>query len=554
MPLKLVGSTAEWSFPVVFLTSLVVLLLSLLFVLRIRRKLLMKLPPGPPTWPIVGSMFTIIRTRGRPSSRVFTTLAKRYGPLLFFWIGLRPTIVVSSAEMAMALLRTCDRTFASRPKFAPGKYLGYGYSNVVFAPSGPHFRLLRKLYASELLSPAKIERMLPLRMEEVGATIRCILESVASADEQAKACVIDVRSLMLSANLNIIGRMLFSKRLFDLDTKPDTDVHHTADGLGVPAVSPRRKAAEEFKSFVKEATKLIGGSFNAGDYIPALRWLDLQGVERTLRQFQPKIERLLLPLIQEHRRRHAFAIKEKENSDQLDFIGSLLVGHSELSDNNLIAISIDLLVGGSDSTAASVEWTLAELLRHPDLLQKVQEELDIVVGRQKMVTESDISKLLFFNCVIKESLRLHPPVPTGAPHFSTSACTLGDYTIPPHTTAYVNIHAINRDPTIWADPEAFRPHRFFDSCFNVYGQDFGLLPFSSGRRGCPGVHAALANLKLMLASLLHSFSWTLPPSIPNPKDLDMRERVGIVSPKLTPLQAIVRPRLPTDLILETLKT
>jgi flavonoid 3'-monooxygenase len=116
-------------------------------------------------------------------------------------------------------------------------------------------------------------------MEEVGATIRCILESVASADEQAKACVIDVRSLMLSANLNIIGRMLFSKRLFDLDTKPDTDVHDTTDGLGVPAVSPRRKAAEEFKSFVKEATKLIGGSFNAGDYIPALRWLDLQGYQ-----------------------------------------------------------------------------------------------------------------------------------------------------------------------------------------------------------------------------------------------------------------------------------
>lgn len=210
----------------------------------------------------------------------------------------------------------------------------------------------------------------------------------------------------------------------------------------------------------------------------------------------------------------------------------------------------DVLVGGSSSVAAAIDWTLAELLRHPHYLQQAQEELDSVVGRDRLVEEFDLPNLQFLNSVLKESLRLHPPLPLSIPHYSVEECIVAGYTIPANTTAYVNIWAIGRDPSMWKNPTEFHPERFMDSKVNFYGQDFQFLPFSSGRRGCPGIHVALANLKLMLANLLHCFTWEPAPCVKG-QEIEMGERDGIVCSRLEPLLVSLQPRVSESLMLRS---
>lgn len=486
------------------------------------------LPPGPKGWPIVGSLYSL-GPRTIPACRRFTTLADKYGPVMFFRLGSRPTVIVSNDKMARELLRVHDQTFASRPKLATGKHFGYNYSSVVFSPSGAHFVRMKKIYTHELLSPKKVELLSALRMEEAHILLVDVLRNSGT---EANG-VVNITSLVFKANLNLMGRIVFSKRLF---------------GESATISAPPREV-ENFKFFVKSATKLVG-LFNIGDYIPALRWLDLQGVEGALLQLKPHQEGLLRPIIQEYRKMSLNlegGMKQKEDG-RVDFIAALVSNDSGLSDENIMAVAIDVMVGGSDSTSTAVEWSITELLRHPDCLQAAQEELDSVVGRDRLVEEADCANLPFLNCIVKETLRLHPPSPLAIPHFSAEECTLGGYRIPANTTAYVNIYAIGRDAATWENPNRFNPTRFKDSKVNVYGHDFNLLPFSSGRRGCPGVHFALPTYKLELANLLHCFKWSPPPGV-DFKDIDTKEAVGVVCSRLNPLMASVTPRIPRHVIL-----
>lgn len=110
--------------------------------------------------------------------------------------------------------------------------------------------------------------------------------------------------------------------------------------------------------------------------------------------------------------------------------------------------------------ATAVEWALAELLRHPQDLQIAQEELDRVVGQERLLQEAECEKLQFLDCIVRETLRLHPPTPLAIPHFSKNECHLRGFTIPKATTAYINIYAIGRDPMVWEKPNEFVPSRY----------------------------------------------------------------------------------------------
>ena len=226
-------------------------------------------PPGPKGWPIVGSMYSL-GPKHIPACRRFAALAETYGPVMFLWMGARPTLVVSNSEMAMAILKTYDQNFASRPLLASGKHLGYNYRSVVFSPSGEHFRRMKKMYTCELLSPTKVELMSGLRWEEVRALLASVFrhsrDDVVGCDldsppNSSSASTFNLTSTVFNVTLNIVGRMVLCKRLFGEPATPEV---------------PTPPEVEDFKCFVKSATRLVG-LFNIGDYIPALRWLDLQG-------------------------------------------------------------------------------------------------------------------------------------------------------------------------------------------------------------------------------------------------------------------------------------
>ena len=142
--------------------------------------------------------------------------------------------------------------------------------------------------------------------------------------------------------------------------------------------------------------------------------------------------------------------------------------------------------------------------------------------------------------VVKETLRLHPPVPLLIPHECMDDCIILGYDIPSKCRVIVNIWAIARDPIIWKEPETFKPERFVGNPIDVKGQHFEVLPFGSGRRGCPGQLLGFTVVELALANLFHCFHWRLPDGM-NPNDLDMTEQFGLSTPRTQNLFAIPTP-------------
>ena len=203
-------------------------------------------------------------------------------------------------------------------------------------------------------------------------------------------------------------------------------------------------------------------------------------------------------------------------------------------------------IAATDTSLLTTEWAISELLREPSIVKKALEELDAVVGRNRLVQESDLPHLKYIQCICKETFRLHPPVPLLLPHESIQACKASGYDIPAKSRMVVNVYAIGRDPNVWDDPLKFLPERFMEgnkySHINSHGQDFEFLPFGSGRRICPGMHMGNILVQLTVATVLHAFDWSLPDQM-NPKDLDMSEAKGLTIPRAVPLRALAKPRL-----------
>ena len=205
-----------------------------------------------------------------------------------------------------------------------------------------------------------------------------------------------------------------------------------------------------------------------------------------------------------------------------------------------------MITAGMDTTVITVEWAMAELVRNPRVQEKVQEELDRVIGYERIMSEADFQNLPYLQCVVKESLRLHPPTPLMLPHKATANVKIGGYDIPKGSNVHVNVWAIARDPQIWKNPLEYRPERFAEENIDIKGNDFRVLPFGAGRRVCPGAQLGINLVASMLGHLLHHFKWTLPDGV-KPEDVDLSENPGMVTFMHTPLQAIATPRLPSQL-------
>lgn len=212
----------------------------------------------------------------------------------------------------------------------------------------------------------------------------------------------------------------------------------------------------------------------------------------------------------------------------------------------------DAFAGGTDTQLVVMEWMMAHLLKDPEIMSNVRAELDRVVGRERKVSESDLPNLKYLDAVVKETFRLHPPVPLLVPRESTQACNVAGYVVPSGTRLFVNVYAIGRDARVWEDPESFLPERFVEGHerflgrqVDVFGQCEELLPFGTGRRICPAASMGVLQVALFVGSLVQGFEWEVPEGV----ELDMTEGVGITTPMATPVRVVARPRLPRHLYL-----
>ncbi|KAK9198137.1 hypothetical protein WN944_013320 [Citrus x changshan-huyou] len=217
-----------------------------------------------------------------------------------------------------------------------------------------------------------------------------------------------------------------------------------------------------------------------------------------------------------------------EHEDLVDVLVRIQKDSSQavaLSNEQIKSLLTDIFVAGTDTSSATLGWTMTELIRNPSVMRRAQNEVRGVVKGREVVEESDISELMYLKLVVKEALRLHPPAPLLVPRETTEDCRVGEYEIPSGTRVLINAKAIATDPEHWEHPFEFQPERFLNSSIDLKGNNFELIPFGVGRRGCPGMNFAMPLIELALANLLHRFDWKLPPGM-RIEDWIWKKRLG----------------------------
>ncbi|XP_021282968.1 cytochrome P450 93A2-like [Herrania umbratica] len=446
-------------------------------------------PPSPPALPIIGHLHLL---RPIPHQGLHK-LSTRYGPIVSFYLGSKHCVLVSSPDIAEEFLKTNEASYLDRPKMANFDYLTYGTSDFSTAPYGPRWKLMKKLCMSELLGPRTLEKLLPIRREE----IRSFLKMTKKKADKGEP--IDVVAELMTLTNNTISRMTVSYRCSGDENK-----------------------ANEIRNMMREMNGL-GTKFNLADVIWFCKNLDLQGFRKRLvevrRRYDTMMERIIKEHEEERRKRKEMGNEGDTVKDLLDVLLDIYEDESaevRLTRENIKAFILNLFGAGTDTSSTTMGWGLAELINNPNVIEKARQEIDSVVGRKRILEESDVANLPYLQAVVKETLRLHPSGPFIVRE-STKACVIAGYEIPADTRLYVNVWSLGRNTKQWKNHLEFRPERFLNreewqgksQWLDVMGQDFNLLPFGSGRRSCPGASLALSIVSTVLGCMIQCFEWNL---------------------------------------------
>ncbi|OWM85819.1 hypothetical protein CDL15_Pgr012069 [Punica granatum] len=468
------------------------------------------LPPGPWKLPIIGSLHHLF---GPLPHRALRNLARKYGPLMHLQLGEVTLIVVSSPKLAKEVMKTHDINFASRPKVLGPRILTYGCTGINFSPYGEYWRQLRKIGMLELFSTKRIQSSRWIREEEASKLIQRITSNVGSP-------------------INL------TEHLFSLAY---TNIFRTAVG--------RKSTLQDPERFVKLINAaLLAGSFAIEDTFPSYTFLRFISRTRSkVERLHREIDSILDNIITEHR--EAGIKTTGTDEDREDLIDALLTFEKRdnqgfsLSTSNIKAVIFDLFAAGGDTPQATLDWAMAEMIKNLTVLEKAQAEVRWVFKRQGGVREDGLSDLKYLKLVIKEVLRLHPPVTMLLPRECGERCEINGFEIPEKATVLIHAWAIGRDPEYWDEPETFDPERFLNSPIDHRGNNFEYIPFGAGRRMCPSMNLGLAFVEYQLATLLYHFDWKLPDGMKN-EDLDMTETFSVVIRRKHDLYLIPTPYHP----------
>ncbi|KAK4387889.1 cytochrome [Sesamum angolense] len=302
-----------------------------------------------------------------------------------------------------------------------------------------------------LFSLKKAQSFRPFREDEISRMVAKI-QAVASSSDRV---VVDLSEIVTDLATTLICRIAFGTRY---------------DEQG----SERRR----FKELVLDAQAAMA-NFYVSDYYSLFSWVDkLTGKLAHLDASWKSLDLFYQELIEDHlHRNRPKTTEEEEEEDILDVLIRLKeqnVLSSDLTWDHVKAMLMDIFIAGRDTSIASTIWTMTALMKAPVVMKKVNRNKRIVPLLRRETMEN---------------------------------CILEGYKIQPKSMVYVNAWAIARDPEYWEDPHTFFPDRFLNSDVDIKGHHFGVLPFGSGRRICPGMFMGLANVELTVANLVCCFDW-----------------------------------------------
>ncbi|KAJ9537362.1 hypothetical protein OSB04_030095 [Centaurea solstitialis] len=484
------------------------LILSLYFLVLNKKTKSLNLPPGPPKLPLIGNLHQV---SGKLPHRVFRDLAQKYGPVMHLKLGQVNTIVISSPRLAKEVLKTNDMAIADRPVMLIADMV-LGDRGVILAQYGDHWRQMKKIMSLQLLSAKKVRSIQRIREEQ-------------------------------------IGRMMEFYRLSNGNpVNIHTKVAETINTiLCISSLGSKCRQQERLIEFMEEMERETGVLL---DMFPSLEFVDRLIRNSIFKRLKKTYDDLLDDILDEHHMRKRDHDQQQQEVDEEEegLLGSLLRMREEgglefpITNNVIKAMFVDVFAGGTDTSTATIEWAMTELITHPIIMEKVQTEIRAAFKGKTVITEADLQELSCLQCIIKETLRLHPPLPLLVPHGTREEFKVDGYDIPVNQRLFINGWACSTDPEYWEEPNSFKPERFEKTLVDLTGNDYQFIPFGSGRRICPGIHFGLRTVEFFLAHMLNNYDWNLPHGL-NPSNLDTTEtlRGGVLMIKNDPLTLIPTP-------------
>ncbi|PKI48678.1 hypothetical protein CRG98_030929 [Punica granatum] len=445
-----------------------------------------------------------------------------------FRLGNVHVIPVTCPNIALEFLRKQDAVFASRPWSVASHTLSGGFKTVIFSQYGESWKKMKKVLASEVLSPSRHRWLHDKRAEEADNLVRYIYNQNKNSGR------VNVRMACSHYCTNVVRRMMFDQRYFVENILDDG--------------APTFREEEHVDALFTTINYLY--AFCISDYLPYLVGLDLDGHEKIIQEANKTILKYHDPIIRERMQKwrendggmfiDENELKRIEPQDLLDVLISLrdAGGLPLLTQEEITAQMWEIMIATIDNPANVVEWAMAEMINNPEILNKAAEELDRVVGKERLVQEKDIPHLNYIKACARETFRLHPVAAFNGSHVLLSRRGLG------------------RNPKVWDRPLEFRPERHLanDDDGNMHQcspkevvltePDLRFISFSTGRRGCIGETLGTTLTVMLLARMVQGFSWLKPPGI---SKINLGESETKLQSLVEPVVACANPRLPQHL-------
>jgi len=466
-------------------------------------------PPGPRPYPFIGNLLEI------PTSyqeRAFVNLAKIYGVVIHLRIFTNHLIVLSSFEGAQELLEKRSAIYSSRPRFVLySEMMGWDRS-LTFLPYGDKQRKHTRLM-HEGLNPTALQTQ--RQLQEYEAVV--LLQEFATTPNA-------FRSHFRRYTASLILHLASGHRVYSTDDEY-VQISETAVSGTTECGNPGSQVVDLFPAL---------------KYLPA--WFPGMAFKRHALKVQRDVENMENMLFDE-------AKEHMKLGSTTSLIARLLESHthdgqvSDIDIQDIKGAAGTLYAAAVDTSISILETFFLAMLHYPDVYRKAQEEIDRVIGNERLPDLTDRHSLPYLEALVMELYRWNPPVTVGIPHASTENDQYLGYHIPKGAFVMANLWGLARDPEIYDEPESFRPERFIDG----KALDPKLLVFGFGRRICPGRAFADMNIWLAVASITACFKISSNGVIGDPKFTS-----GLVSHPDT-FECVIEPRFgnTVELILQT---
>ncbi|XP_046583343.1 cytochrome P450 2J6-like [Haliotis rubra] len=459
-----------WDFGV---TTVALFLVVVLVVLWLSTRRPPGLPRGPPLLPFVGNALSM----DSDPRVLYKNLRQKYGDIFSLYVFHKPLIVLNGYNVIKeAIVKNAD-VFSDRPRSFFTDFFSKGKG--VVGTSGDLWHEQRRFALNALREFGMGKNIMEDKIHEEIAQFMVALE-------EEKGRGFNIERLVQNAVSNVICSVVFGKRFEYTD--------------------------HVFVKFLKALDVFFKNSALSGilNVFPAVRYLpgDPFKFTKTMDSIDIVDNLLIKPFIKDHLNDHDY-----ENRD--DFIHVYFKEMrrrqqkqetTTLDLENLAQIINDLFTGGTETTSTTIRWALVYFLNYPDVQEKCFQEILENVGQSRRPSMKDKTNLPYVEATILETLRYADIFPTNLPHSVPHDVQFRGFTFPKGVTVMLNLDSVLQDKDVWGDPQNFRPDRFLDDAGKIQKRE-EFIPFSLGRRVCPGESMARMELFLFLTTMIQRFKF-----------------------------------------------